>query len=100
MKTVFDNLFLVCYDCRFTCLSFDLIYPIVCLRGVVTKSYRSFLITQLGNTIVCLLPRFSPDIKFRTKNACTRAFELLFPKTVSFYGFCVVILPWGVDFQN
>ena len=28
LKTVFDNLFLFCYDCRFTCLSFDLIYPL------------------------------------------------------------------------
>ena len=48
---------------------FDLIYPIICLCGVITKSYLSFLIKQLCNTIVCLLPRLYLDIRFRMMNA-------------------------------
>ena len=32
---------------------FDLIYTIVCLCGMITRSYLSFLIKQLYNMIVC-----------------------------------------------
>ena len=44
---------------------FDLIYPFVCLCGVITRLYLSFLIKQLYKTIVCLLPRLSLDIRYR-----------------------------------
>ena len=53
----------------FSVCRFDLIYPIVCLCGVITRSYLSFLIKQLCNTIVCLLPRLSLDIRFRMMGA-------------------------------
>ena len=43
---------------------FVLMYPIVCLCGVVTRSYFLSLIIQLCNTIVCLFPKFSFDIRF------------------------------------
>ena len=33
---------------------FDLIYPIFCLCGVITRSYLSSFFKQLCNTIVCL----------------------------------------------
>ena len=45
---------------------FDLIYLIVCLCGVIA---RSFLIKQLCKTIVYLLPRLSVDIIFRMMGA-------------------------------
>ena len=64
-KPLSDKLFLIRYDCFFLVCLFDLIYPIVCLCGVITRSYLSFLIKFLSNTIVCLLPRLPLDIRFR-----------------------------------
>ena len=48
---------------------FDLTYPIVGLCGVIARSYVSFLNKQLSDTIVCLLPRLSLDIRFRMMDA-------------------------------
>ena len=48
---------------------FDLINSIVCLCGVITRSYLSFLIKQLFNKIVGLLPRLSLDIRLRMMDA-------------------------------
>ena len=48
---------------------FDLIYPVVCLCGVITRSYLSFLTKQLCNIIVCLLPKLSLDIRFEMMDA-------------------------------
>ena len=64
---------------------FYLLYPIVCLCGVITRSYLSFLIKQLCNMIVCLLPRLSLDIRFRMMDAIlgVRVFIFL---TVSSFG--------------
>ena len=44
-------------------------YPTDCLCGVITRSYCSSLIKQLCIMIVCLFPKFSPDIKFRMMDA-------------------------------
>ena len=70
----FDNRFFIICFCFilivfFRVYLFDLIYPIVCLCGVITRSYLSFLIKPLCNTIVCLLPRLSLDIRFRMMGA-------------------------------
>ena len=48
---------------------FDLIYFFVCLCGVITRSYLSFLVKQLFNTNVCLLPRLSLDIRSKMMDA-------------------------------
>ena len=48
---------------------FDLIYHIVCLCGVITRSYLSFSNKKIRNTIVCLLSRLSLDIRFRIMDA-------------------------------
>ena len=48
---------------------FVLSYSIVCLCGVITRSYLSLLIIQLCNIIVCLFPKMSLDIKFRMMDA-------------------------------
>ena len=70
----FENCFLIICFCFvmivfFRVCRFDLIYPIVCLCGVITRSYLLFLIKQLCNTIVCLLPRLTFDITFRMMDA-------------------------------
>ena len=70
----FENSFLIICYCFlmivfFRVCLFDLIYPIGCLYGVITRSYLSFLIKQLCNTIVCFLPRLSLDISFRMTDA-------------------------------
>ena len=44
-------------------------YPIVCLCGVITRSYISSLIKQLCNIIVRLFPKLSFDIRFRMMDA-------------------------------
>ena len=44
-------------------------YPIVCLCGVITRSYLSSLIKQLCNIIVCLFPKMYLDISFRMLDA-------------------------------
>ena len=48
---------------------FVLMYPIVCLCGVITQSYVSLFISQLCNTIVYLFPKLFSDIRFRMKDA-------------------------------
>ena len=70
----FENRFLIIGFCFvmivFFCVCrFGLIYPIVCQCGVITRSYLSFSIKQLCNTIVCFLPRLSLDIRFRMRDA-------------------------------
>ena len=50
--------------CRFV-----LMFPIVCLCGVITRSYFSSLIIQSCNIIVCLFPELSLDIRFTTMDA-------------------------------
>ena len=70
----FENRFLlICFGfvmIVFFCVCrFDLIYSTVCLCGVITRSYFSSFIKQLCNTIVCLLPRLSLDIRFRMMDA-------------------------------
>ena len=70
----FENRFLITCFCFvmivfFRVCLFDLIYPIFCLCCVVTRWYLSFLMKQLTNTIVCLLPRLSLDIRFRMMKA-------------------------------
>ena len=70
----FENRFLIiCFSLVmivfFRVCRFDLIYPIVCLCDLITRSHLSFLIKQLCNTIVCLLPRLSLDIRFRMMGA-------------------------------
>ena len=52
------------------------IYPIVCLCGVITRSYASLFISQLCSTIVCLFPKLFSDIRFRMKGA--RFFLVIF----------------------
>ena len=47
----------------------DIIYPLVCLCGVNTRSYLLFFIKQLCSTISCLLPRLTLDIRFRIIDA-------------------------------
>ena len=54
-------LFIVCRFVR--------IYLIVCLYGVITRSYISSFISQLCSTIVCLFPKLFSDIRFRMKDA-------------------------------
>ena len=44
-------------------------YPIVCLCGVITRSYVSLFILQLCSTIVCLFPKLFSDIRFRMRGA-------------------------------
>ena len=58
-----------CYDCLFCVCLFNLINPIVCLCGLITRLYLSFLIEQLCNMIVSLLARLSLDIRFRMMGA-------------------------------
>ena len=58
------------------------IYPIVCLCGVITKSYVSLFISHLCSTIVCLFPKLFSDIRCRMKGA-----RLLLVITVSPYDF-------------
>ena len=48
----------------FSCLCFDLVSPIVCLCGVITRLYLLSFIKQLCSIIVCLLPKLSLDIRF------------------------------------
>ena len=48
---------------------FVLMYPIVFLCGVITRSYLFSLIKQLCNIIVCLFPKLSLDIRFRMMDA-------------------------------
>ena len=70
----FENRFLIICFCFvmivfFRVCRFDLIYLIVCLCGVFTKSYLSFLVKLICNTIVCLLPRLTIDRRFRMMGA-------------------------------
>ena len=76
-KTAFlryENCFLIFFFCLLiffflsVCLSV-LIYLIVCLCGVITKSNLSSLIKQLCNIIVYLFPKLSLDIRFRMMDA-------------------------------
>ena len=50
--------------CRFV-----LIYPIDCVRGVITRSYISLFISQLCSMIVCLFPKLSSDTRLRMTDA-------------------------------
>ena len=50
--------------CRFV-----LIYSIVCVCGVITRSYFLLFISQLCSMIVCLFPELSSDIKFKLTDA-------------------------------
>ena len=66
----FENRFIIICFCLLIIFSlsvclFDLLYPIVCLCGVITRLYLSLLIIQLCNIIVCLFPKLSLDIRFR-----------------------------------
>ena len=70
----FENRFLITCFCFvmivfFRVCLFDLIYLIFSLCCVVTRSYLLFLMKQLFNKIVCLLPRLSLDIRFRMMKA-------------------------------
>ena len=61
-------------DCHFEdfyllIIHFVLIYPFACLCGAITRWYLSSLIIQLCNTIVCLFPKPSVDIRFRIMDA-------------------------------
>ena len=69
-----ENLFRVICLCLviiflFSVCRFVLIYPTVCLCGVITRSYFLLSISQLCKTIVCLFPRFLNDIRFRMTDA-------------------------------
>ena len=96
----FENHFLIicfCFvmivffcDCRF-----DLNYPIVCLCGIITRSYLLFLIKQICDTIACLLIRLSLDIRIRMMGAVF-GLEIFNFLNFNFYAFCVVILSWGI----
>ena len=46
-----------------------LVYPIVCLCGVITRLYLLLLIKQLCIMIVSLFPKLSLDIRFRMMDA-------------------------------
>ena len=50
--------------CRFV-----LMYPFVCLCGVITRSFLSSLIIQLCNIIICLFPKLSLGIRFKMVDA-------------------------------
>ena len=68
----FENLFrVICLRLLkiflFIVWRFVRIYPIVCLCGVITRSYASLFISQLCSTIVCLFPKLF--IRFRMKAA-------------------------------
>ena len=70
----FENLFRVICLCLLKIFlvivcRFVLLYPIVCLYGVITRSYFSLFISQLRNMIVCLFRRLSSDIRFRMTDA-------------------------------
>ena len=95
----FENLFRVNCLCLlkiflFIVCLFIRIYPIVCLCGVITRSYFSLLISQLCNTIVCLFPKLFSDIRFRMMDA--RSFlVVLISYTVSPYGFLGLAYFWS-----
>ena len=78
----FENRFLlICFRLLITfflsvCL-FVLMYPIVCLCGVITRSYFLWLILQLCNIIDCLIPKFSLDIRFRMRKVILRLVILM-----------------------
>ena len=70
----FENRFLIICFCFvmivfFRVCRFDLMYHFVYLCGVIIRSYLSFSNKQLCNTVVCLLPRLSIDIRFRMMDA-------------------------------
>ena len=69
-----ENLFRVICLCLviiflFSVCRFVLIYPTVCVWGVITRSYFLLSISQLCKTIVYLFPRFLNDIRFRMTDA-------------------------------
>ena len=70
----FENRFLINCFCLLkifflsVCL-FVLMYPIVCLCDVITRSYFLSLIKQLCIMIVCLFPKLSLDIRFTMMDA-------------------------------
>ena len=63
------RMFLFCSFRLFLVCLFDLIYPLVCLCNVITRSYLLILNKQLCDMIVCLLPKLSFDIRFRMMDA-------------------------------
>ena len=63
------KLSLFAYNFSFFVGLFVRINPIVCLCGVITRSYFSIFISQLCNTVVCLIPKMFSDIRFRMKDA-------------------------------
>ena len=65
-KVIFDRHF---DDIYLLIIHFVLIYLIVCLCGAITRWYLSSLIMQFCNTIVCLFPKLSVDIRFRMMDA-------------------------------
>ena len=82
-----NRLLIICFcfvgiDFFRVCL-FDLIYPTVCLCSVITRSYLSFFIEQLCNTIICILPRLSLIIRFRM-DAIFVGYWFCFPKLIVF----------------
>ena len=96
----FENRFLIFCFCLLiifflsVCL-FVLMHPLVCLCGVITRSYRSSLIKRLCNIIVCLFPKLSLDIRFRMMDAIL---GLIISNVLScwFLRFLVVSLTWVV----
>ena len=62
------------------------IYPIVCLCGVITRSFVSLFNSQLCSTIVCLFPKLFSDIRLRVKDA-KLLLVILISYTVSPYVF-------------
>ena len=71
---LFENLFRVICLCLliiflFIVCRFVRMYPTVCVCGVITRSYFWFSISQMCKTIVCLVPKFLNDIRFRMRDA-------------------------------
>ena len=70
----FENFFHVICFCLliiflFIVCRFVLMYPTVCVCGVITRSYFWLPISQLCKTIVCLFPKFLNEIRFRVRDA-------------------------------
>ena len=70
----YEILFLVICFCLliiflFIVCRFVRMYPTVCVCGLITRSYFWLSISQLCKTIVCLLPKFLNDIRFRMRDA-------------------------------
>ena len=70
----FENLFCVICLCLFIIFlfivcRFVLMYPTVCVWGVITRSYFWLSNSQLCKTVVCLFPRFLNDMRLRMRDA-------------------------------